>query len=123
MISLDVGELRVCGVIPPIYTSSWLCLGRRASCLVLVLPAIAFSNSVCSIFDHAVSNTRLSFHEGVRRRGQINRKILNCCSAVAEESFLLGYETVSVGNLIPTFRHMSPPARARNLQEGKIMYL
>jgi len=28
---------------------------------------------------------------------------------------------VSVDNLMPTFRHMSPPARARNLQEGKII--
>jgi len=55
----------------------------------------------------------LSYHEGVHRRGQINRKILNCYSAVAEEFVLIGYETVSVGNLIPTFRHTSPPARAR----------
>jgi hypothetical protein len=63
----------------------------------------------------------LSFHEGVYRRGQINRKILNSFNAVAEEFVLLGYETVSMGNLIPTFRHMSPPARAQNLQEGRIM--
>ena len=26
---------------------------------------------------------------------------------------------MSVGKLIPTFRHMSTPARARNVQEGK----
>ena len=51
---------------------------------------------------------------------QVNRKILSLCRAQAEEFVLLGYEAVPVGNLIPTFRHMSP-ARAQNLQEGKIM--
>ena len=65
----------------------------------------------------------LSCHETVHRRSQINGEILSFCSTVAEYFVLPGYEVVSVGNLIPTFRHnvMSPPTRARNLREGNVL--
>jgi hypothetical protein len=86
-----------------------------ASCRCVFELCLQYFRSCC--IQHLPYNTTKECVVG----GQIYRKILSFCSTVAEEFVLLGYETVSVGNLIPTFRHMSPPARARNLQEGKIM--